>query len=123
MENLYQKEWETYKQRNSLGCLFVLILIPLILILRSFLPQMLDYFSQFLFFGFILAFLLFMFFDEGGWKCPRCKRPFDYRRRITRAQKCINCGLPIYYGSSYFFDYWGIEQGSKLDIQIKDGNL
>jgi hypothetical protein len=66
--------------------------------------------------------VVLMLFDKGGWKCPRCKLQFDYRKRTIPTKYCINCELPIYYGSTHFFDYWGTEQGNKLIEKVRKQN-
>ena len=120
----YQKEWDEYKEGNSLGCLSVLILIPLFLLLRHFLPpQMSDYFGIILFIAIGFGILISIFSQKEGWKCPRCGQLFDYAERIVPTKKCIHCELPIYYGSSHFYDYWGTEKGNDLAQKIKEGEL
>ncbi|HLL99617.1 MAG TPA: hypothetical protein VK400_01065 [Pyrinomonadaceae bacterium] len=119
----YQTEWDDYKEGNSLGCLLVLIIVPLILLLRYFLPQMPDYFSVILFIVFAFVIFISNFSENDGWKCPRCRQRFDYRKRIVPTKKCVECKLPIYYGSSHFYDYWGTEKGNDLARKIKEGNL
>lgn len=116
----YQKEWDGYKERKSLGCLIALIIIPVFLLLRYFLPQLPDYFGGILFVAFVFAVFISMFF-KGFWKCPRCGHAFDYGKRTVPAKKCIECNLPLYYGSSYFYDYWGSEQGNDLTRKIREG--
>lgn len=53
--------------------------------------------------------------------CPRCgfsylydfwKYPF--RRNTGIYERCKKCRLPIYFGSTYFYDYWGTEKGNEL---------
>jgi hypothetical protein len=119
----YQKEWDERRQSNSLGCLILLIIVPLFLLLRNFFTRLPDYFSVIFFIAFMLALLISMFFDKGGWKCPRCGQDFDYRRRMVPTKKCIECSLPIYYGSSHFYDYWGSERGNDLAQKVKEGKL
>jgi hypothetical protein len=120
----YQKEWDDYKERKASGCLVVLPIVPLILLLRYFLPEMPDYVGGILFVAFAFFVFISLLFDKGGWKCPRCGQMFDYRRRrIAPSKKCINCKLPVYYGSSYFYDYWGTEKGSDWAQKIKEGKL
>lgn len=116
----YQKEWDSYKQGNSLGCLIALIIPPVFLLLRYFLPELPDYFGGILFIAFVFAVYISIFFDKGGWKCPRCGNAFDYGTRIAPAKKCVDCSLPVYYGSSYFYDYWGTEQGNDLARKTRE---
>lgn len=62
---------------------------------------------------------------ERGWKCPRCKKLYSKHRYYLgeRRDMCQNCNLPIYFGSNYFFDYWGKEKGQEFIKQISEGKL
>ncbi len=116
----YQREWKARKEGNSLGCLALFVIIPLIFLVRHFSEALPNYFGEILFFLFMLTAFVFMIFDKGGWKCPRCKQDFDYRKRIIPAKNCIHCELPIYFGSTFFFDYWGTVQGKEQIQKVKE---
>jgi hypothetical protein len=115
----YQEEWESYRDGNALGCLLVPVIIGLILLWRHFSPQLPDYIGGVLFVVFMVIVFIQSFFYQGGWKCPRCREDFDHQKRIKPTKKCVHCGLPIYYGSSYFYDHWGTEQGNDLIEKVR----
>ncbi|MCU1289372.1 MAG: hypothetical protein JWN60_1601 [Acidobacteria bacterium] len=117
----YQRQWEHYQDKKGQGCLMAIIILPalgaLVYISRNF-----PHYSSEALFGIIVVFGIsaVVYFYMENFKCPRCKMNFDYRKTNTPTEKCINCKLPIFYGSSYFFDYWGMERGSNLIEENKN---
>lgn len=117
----YQREWEHYQDKKGQGCLMAIFILPvlgtLVYISRNFL-----HYSNAALFGIVVTFgiLAVIYFFTGGFKCPRCKSNFDYKKTNTPTEKCINCKLPIFYGSSYFLDYWGTERGNTLVEENKN---
>lgn len=110
----YQKEWDRYKMQQSFGCLSIIVLVIIIFILK----QLPIYYSQIfsIISFFILLACLGWYAHKGFWKCPRCKKDYKkyWKGSGMPSKYCENCSLPIYYCSSYFFDYWGTEKGNEL---------
>jgi hypothetical protein len=109
----FQKEWYEYKRQRSFGCLTIVLIFLVFFLTRRFAPN----FQQLigiLFIVFIIGNLVWLLI-KGSWKCPRCKRDFhNYLSKRYPLKYCEHCNLPQYYGSSYFFDYWGVEKGNEL---------
>jgi len=124
----YQKEWEDYTDRqiNSwlIGICFVIIFVVLIIITRKY-PVDEKIGETIVILGFVIGILysLYRFVTGKYWKCPRCKEVYYYPSRWRTDNKCRSCNLPKYYGSSYFYDQWGTEQGKDFAKQIEDGKL
>lgn len=120
-EYQFQKAWDRYKIQQSLGCFSIIIIVGVIFTLK----QIPAYYSQIfgiLFFLFLLICVAWYFY-KGFWKCPHCKKDFKkyWKGSGMPSKYCENCKLPIYYGSSYFFDYWGMEKGKELIEKIEQG--
>lgn len=123
----YQKHWKDYKNRQSDGCLLGLIIIPAVVAIIVVSRNDPAYsnalaFVIFVIIGGLILLRSFNYISDNDWKCPRCQQDFDYSKRRF-VKNCINCGLPIYYGSSYFYDQWGTEQGNELAQKVKDGKI
>jgi len=125
----YQKEWDEYKDRKADNFLFGVVLVICFIaaaILAGNFPQYEKavFIGFFLIIGAFIVFYVYRYVFGKVWMCPRCQELYDYpRRRVKDVSNCRNCNLPIYYGSSYFYDRWGTEQGEKLAKQISEGRL
>jgi hypothetical protein len=122
----YQKEWDTIKARKADGCIVAMFLIPIIAVGIYIARNYPDY-QNAITTGFVLVFLVFALISlysesSSTFDCPQCSLNFDRHIRTFPTNKCIHCKLPIYYGSSYFFDYWGREEGNRLSQEIKSQN-
>lgn len=126
----YQEEWEEYKDEKSVGFVFVLVGIPIfagiIYFSRNY-PQFSKYIQIILPIVFVILLLSALFFELYGnrWKCPRCQQDFRPRKGFGAAigRNCINCNLPLYYGSPYFYDEWGIEKGKEIAKLIAENKI
>jgi hypothetical protein len=125
----YQKEWDAFKDQQANGCLtgviFVISFIIVSTITTNY-PQYAKISSGVLIGIFLVLFVNYFYKQLAGknWKCPRCKSEYDDRYlRRRKYIECLNCRLPLYYGSSYFYDQWGTEQGKILAKQITEGKL
>jgi hypothetical protein len=123
---IYQEEWNGYKSQNFVGCLTILIMFPLMIILVNVLslggPEWLK--SSFFFIALpIMAIAAFLRLKL-QFVCPRCKkrfRPFWKNSFLDlEHEKCVNCRLPLYYGSDRFYDHWGTERGDALVKEVKE---
>ncbi len=107
----YQQQCENYQDDKGKGCLMAVIALP-ILVTAVYISRNFPDLSNTVILGIFITIGIFAFFSfyKGNFKCPRCKENFDYIKTNTPTDKCINCKLPIFYGSSYFFDYWGLSR-------------
>ena len=118
----YQQQWNEYQNEKGNGCLFGMIVLPFfaltVYLAREFLTHPTEIIVGILGLVLILSWL----FKQPKWTCPRCGGDFYSRwkhHNLTRAKICIDCQLPIYYGSTYFFDYWGTERGNEQAEQVR----
>jgi predicted RNA-binding Zn-ribbon protein involved in translation (DUF1610 family) len=132
----YQDEWDEYSFRKALIVLTFVIAMPLViaagLIFKTIFGDNREIIKNIVLvlFGVAAASIVFCVFRYVLWRCPRCKKYFRHEiwldalsRRTESPTQCKNCGLPKYYGSSFFYDYWGTEQGDDLSRRIMEGKL
>lgn len=118
----FQSEWESFQEGSAKGCLagvgFIVLAVGLVVSNRLF-PVAGSYLS---FAVFVIFLGLGLFLPLRRWPCPGCKMPFDHIRRRS-VRYCVSCGLPKFYGSRYYFDLWGTEEGAAMAKRIDDGDL
>lgn len=127
---IYQEQWEDYKDSKvsklvfSIFCLIVFIGI---LIIAPNYPEFGKSLKIFFPIIFVIGILIgiYKLILKKGWKCPHCKELFSTERYYLgeRNDICQNCDLPIYFGSSYFLDYWGKEKGREFIKQFGEDKL
>lgn len=123
----YQKEWDDYRNRSADGCLAVLIVFPIAaaaIVLAQMYETVADFLQKASFFIFlaIIGYSVFFSLRQQKWKCPRCGATFQgWRRHMPRF--CVYCGLPKYYGSAYFYNTWGSDEGRSLAERVEKGDL
>ena len=115
----YQKAWDEFQDIDGFGCLIGLIILPLFA-LAIYISKNYPVYENAVMITVVIIFSVsaILSFLNGRGRCPRCKKYFDYFRR-ENVSKCVNCKLPIYYGSSRFYDFWGTEQGNELAEKVK----
>ena len=125
---LYQKEWDENKFRQMIPFVGIFLWILTIIVYAIFNSYLKYVETNFGFDIFLVVFVIFAMLFAAGifylqlWKCPRCKKFYNYQsgveifiRKNFYKKLCVNCGLPRYYGSDYFLDYWGSEQAHKFE--------
>jgi hypothetical protein len=127
----YQNEWDELRRRRKNGVIVTLIIFPLIAVLifvsRNY-PDMrtvINSVSPYVVVPVWLAVLIFALLGK-HWKCPRCGNDYHYHYGANvwkHRRACRNCRLPLYYGSSKFYDYWGRDAGLDLAGRVKNGTL
>jgi hypothetical protein len=121
MENYpYQKEWEEYKNKGKLGCIGLVILLGSVVYFRQY-----DAFNNYvplILFPILFTVVIVSFFKDLNWKCPRCKKAFNPKKGIAAwlQKNCVNCDLPLYFGSNYFLEYWETERAKELVEKNKE---
>lgn len=126
----YRQEWEEYKDKKAVGFVFILIGIPIfagiIYFSRNY-PQFSKYIQIILpiVIGILFFAGLYFRFYGNRWKCPRCREDFRLQKGFgaMTGRNCLNCNLPLYYGSPYFYDEWGTEKGKELAKMIAENKL
>jgi len=116
----YEKEWNDYKDRKAKGCAGLFVFIPCFALLLYVLRTYPDFANK-IFFGFFVVggiYYLLTFTQDNSFKCPRCGSSFDWSKRMMSARYCVICALPIYYGSSHFYPYWGPTYGKALADKV-----
>jgi hypothetical protein len=122
-KSIYQDEWDNYAAKQGAGCIFPILIFLFVIIGEGFLPESIrPWINQYGVFIFVPVFLAVAIYSQmHRFKCPRCKQPFHpFRQAFRESDTCINCGLPIYYGSDRFYDYWGTERGEALIKEVKE---
>lgn len=124
----YQKEWDDYKNQQADGCLIGIFLVVAFIITSVISRNYPDYEKFFIgiFVGLFFIVFVYHFYKYifgKYWKCPRCTKVYYYPNRWDTDNKCRSCNLPKYYGSSYFYDQWGTEQGKDFAKRIEEKKL
>lgn len=122
----YKDQWEYFKFWRFMCFVSITFCIPFVLFIAYISIHIVrDYWViKYIVWGFLslwgslIAFSAYKFLI---FYCPRCRKSFSNifskfltRYKPERSEKCNNCQLPIYYGSVYFFEYWGSERGNEL---------
>jgi membrane-associated phospholipid phosphatase len=107
----YQSEWEDHRKREfyqPIGFAVGIAVILLILKVHSWFDVKSSIIGL-VFLVFLLVLLIpFIVLNDKfrRWKCPKCNERFYEQRSFLQKPQtitnCMNCGLPKYYGSSFY---------------------
>jgi hypothetical protein len=116
---IYQKQWSEYKDRNGKIALIVTVLIVCIftaITVANIYAELMRWLNLAIIIVMALVAFIFLVLQPLPKKfaCPGCGSNFDPYKGINLKSSCVNCGLPRYFGSTYFRDYWGADRAMEL---------
>lgn len=123
----YQKEWDEFRKTDRSGCIVLLLALPFV-VLALFLSSAYPQFSYYLniitivFIALPMVYLTYSAYKGDRPKCPRCGSYFDNYKPMA-VKFCVQCGLPKYYGSSYYYDLWSEAEAGEMAEMVKGDRL
>ena len=118
---IYQDEWNEFqkqKNKHSFENIFIILLFGVLIWIS---PEQFYLTALFLLVWF--GYEIVKYVKRENWKCPKCREDFQLRIPSKEHREfCLNCKMPVYYGSVYFEDYWG-EEKAKVLIEKQENKV
>jgi hypothetical protein len=135
VSSAYETKWKDYRLRSGVVFAGVFVWIGVLILYFLFTVEVDRLETQIgispLLIGFVLVCLIYAVTTTYAclWHCPRCKMVYGAAkgfaglvRKPWLVKRCTTCGLPKYYGSRYFVDFWGPQKARELaDVVEAEG--